>query len=52
MLELAVQGGCYIDSDNEVNMRTAPPLPLAMEPPPHYGAEMAAVMLYKELGPI
>jgi len=33
-LELAFQGGYSIDSDNEVNMRTAPPPPLAIEPPP------------------
>jgi len=46
-LELAVQGGYLIDSDNDVNMRTVPPLPLAIEPPPQYAAEMAAVMLHK-----
>jgi len=51
-LELAVQGGYSIDSDNDVNMRTAPPLPLAIEPPPQYAAEMAAVMLHKEMAPI
>jgi len=51
-LELAVQGGYTIDSDNDVNMRTAPPLPLAIEPPPQYVAEMAAVMLHKEMAPI
>ena len=51
-LELAVQGGYSIDSDNDVNMRTAPPLPLAIEPPPQYAAEMGAVMLHKEITPI
>jgi len=51
-LELAVQGGYSIDSDNDVNMRTAPPLPLPIEPPPQYAAEMAAVMLHKEMAPI
>jgi len=51
-LELAVQGGYSIDSDNNVNMRTAPPVPLAIEPPPQYAAEMAAVMLHKEMAPI
>jgi len=50
-LELAVQGGYSIDSDNDVNLRTAPPLPLAIEPPPQYAAEMAAVMLHKERAP-
>jgi len=51
-LELAVQGGYLIDSDNDLNMRTAPPLPLTIEPPPQYTAEMAAVMLHKEMTPI
>jgi len=51
-LELTVQGGYSIDSDNEVNMRTAPPLPLAIEPPPQYAAKMAAVILHKEMAPI
>ena len=50
--ELAVQGGYSIDSDNDVNMRTAPPLPLAIEPPPQYAAEMAAAMLHQEMAPI
>jgi len=48
-LGLAVQKGYSIDSDNDVNMRTAPPLPLAIEPPPQYAAEMAAVMWHKEM---
>jgi len=51
-LELAVQGGYSIDSDSDVNMRTAPPLPLAIEPSPQYVAEMEAVMLHKEMAPI
>jgi len=51
-LELSVQGGYSIASDNDVNMRRAPPLPLAIEPPPQYAAEMAAVMLHKEMAPI
>jgi len=51
-LELAVQGGYSIDSDNNVNMRTASQLPLGIEPPPQYAAEMAAVMLHKEMVPI
>jgi len=33
-LAFAVQGGYSIDSENNVNMRTAPPLPLAIEPAP------------------
>jgi len=51
-LELTVQGGYSIDSDNEINMRTAPPRPLTIEPPPQYADEMAAVMLLKEMAPI
>jgi len=51
-LELAVQGGYSIDSDNDVNMRTTPPLLLAIQPPPQYTAEMAAVMLHKAMAPI
>jgi len=51
-LELAVQGGYSIDSDNDGNMRTVPPLPLAIEPPPQYAVEMAAVMLHKEMASI
>jgi len=51
-LELLVQGGYSIDSDNYVNMSTAPPLPLPIEPPPQYAAEIAAVMLHKEMAPI
>jgi len=51
-LQLAVQGGYSIDSDKDVNMRTAPLLPLAIEPPPQYAAEMVAVMLHKEMAPI
>jgi len=51
-LELALQGWYSIDSDNDVNMRTAPVLPLPLEPPPQYAAEMAAVRLHKEMVPI
>ena len=51
-LELAVQGGYSIDSDNDVNMRTVPPLPLAIGPPSQYAAEMASVTLHKEMAPI
>jgi len=51
-LELALQRVYSIDSDNEVNMRTAPPLPLAIEPLPQYAAEMVAVMLHKEIAAI
>jgi len=49
--ELAFHGGYSIDSDNDVNIRTVPPLCLATEPPPQYTAEMAAIMLYKEMEP-
>jgi len=33
-------------------MRTALSLPLAIESPPQYAAEMAALMLYKQIAPI
>ena len=51
-LEVAVRGGYSIDPDNDANMRIAPPLPLAIEPPSQYAAEMAAVMLHQEMAPI
>jgi len=51
-LEFAVLGGYSIDPDNDINMRTAPPLPLPIEPPLQYAAEMPAVMLHKEMAPI
>jgi len=51
-LALAVQGAYSIDSENDANMTTAPPLRLAIEPPPHYAAEMAATMLYKKMAVI
>jgi len=50
--EFAIQGGYSIDSDNNVNMLSAPLLPLAIVPPPQYAAEMAPVMLHKEMAPI
>jgi hypothetical protein len=50
-LELAAQQGYSIDSENDVVMRAAPALPLAIEPPPQYAAEMAAVMLHEEMRP-
>jgi len=51
-LELAGQGGYSIDSDNDMNMRTAPLLPMAIEPAPQNAAEMAALMLHKQMAPI
>jgi len=33
-------------------MRTASPLPLAIEPSPQYPAEIAVVILHKEMAPI
>ena len=50
-LELAVQREYSIDSKNDVVMAADPPLPLAIEPPPQYAVEMAAVMLHKEMEP-
>jgi len=44
-LELAAAQGYSIDAQNDVVMNAAPALPLAIEPPPHYAAEVAACMI-------
>ena len=41
-LEQAAAQGYSIDAENDVVMNAAPALPLAIEPPPHYAAEVAA----------
>jgi len=41
-LEQAAAQGESIDVENDVVMNTAPALPLAIELPPHYAAEVAA----------
>jgi len=50
-LEQAAAQGYSIDADNDVVMKAAPALPLAIEPPPHYAAEVAACMIYEKYQP-
>jgi len=38
-------GGYSINAKNNVVINAAPTLPLAIEPPPHYAAEVAACMI-------
>jgi len=40
-----------IDAENDVVMNAAPALPLALEPPPHYAAEVAACMINEKCQP-
>jgi len=40
-----------INAENDMVMNTAPPLPLAIEPPPHYAAEVAACMIIEKYQP-
>jgi len=51
-LELAIQEVDSIDSNKDMNIHIPPRLPLAIEPPPQYAAEMAAIILHKEMAPI
>jgi len=44
-LEQAAAEGYSIDAENDVVMNGAPALPLAIEPPPHYAAEVTACMI-------
>ena len=44
-LEQAAAQGYSIDAENDVIINAAPALPLAIEPTPHYGAEVAACMI-------
>jgi len=50
-LELAAAHGYSIDLENDVVMNAAPALPLAIEPPPHYAAEVAACMINDKYQP-
>jgi len=43
-LEQAAAQGYSIEAENDVVMNAAPALPLAIQPPPHYAAEVAACM--------
>jgi len=44
-LEPAAALRYFIDAENDVVMNTAPALPMAIEPSPHYAAEVAACMI-------
>jgi len=50
-LEQAAAQGYSIDADNDVVMNPAPALPLAIEPPPHYAADVAACMINEKYQP-
>ena len=50
-LEQAAAQGYSIDAENDVVMNAAPALPLAIEPPPHYAAEVAASMINEKYQP-
>jgi len=50
-LEQAAAQGYSIDAENNVVMHAAPALPLAIEPPPHYAAEVSACMINEKYQP-
>jgi len=50
-LEQAAAQGCSIDAESDVIMNTAPALALAIEPPPHYAAEVAACLIHEKYQP-
>jgi len=50
-LEQAAAQGYSIDTENNVVMNAAPALPLAIEPPPHHAAEVAAYMINEKYQP-
>jgi len=50
-LEQAAAHGYSIEAENDVVMNAAPALPLAIEPPPHYAAEVAACMINEKYQP-
>jgi len=50
-LEQATAHGYAIGAVNDVVMKAAPALPLAIEPPPHYAAEVAACMINEKYQP-
>ena len=50
-LEQAPAQGYSIDAENDVVMNAAPTLSLAIEPPPHYGAEVSACMINEKYQP-
>jgi len=50
-LEQAAAQGYSIDAENNLVMNTAPALPLAIEPPPHYAAQVAGCMINEKYQP-
>jgi len=50
-LEQAPAQAYSIDAENDVVMNASPALPLAIEPPPHYAAEVAACMINEKYQP-
>jgi len=50
-LEHAAPQGYSIDAENDVVMNAAPALPLAIEPPPDYAAEVPACMINEKYQP-
>jgi len=50
-LEQAGAQGYSVDAENHVVMNTAAALPLAIEPPPPYAAEVAACMINEKYQP-
>jgi len=50
-LEQAAAQGYSIDTENDMVKNAAPALPLAIEPPPHYAAEVSACMINEKYQP-
>ena len=50
-LEQAAAQGYSIDAENDLVMNAAPALALAIEPPPHYAAQVAASMINEKYQP-
>jgi len=50
-LEQAASHRYSLDAKNDIVMNAAPPLPLAIEPPPQYAAEVAACMITEKYQP-
>jgi len=50
-LEQSAAQGYSINAENDVIMNAAPALPLAIEPPPHYSAEVAACIINEKYQP-
>jgi len=50
-MEHGAAQGYSIDAENDVVMNAAHALPLAIEPPPHHAAEVAACMINEKYQP-